>query len=248
MAATAMILSVKDLSAGYGSVPVLRKVGFEQASGEILGIVGHNGMGKTTLLRALMGLLRMSEGSVRLGGDAIEAVAAHRRSRLGISYVPQGEKGFPALTVIENLKLATTMKGPRPHRTIDEIMALFPRLDALTGRRSSALSGGERQLLAIACAVVRSPSLLLLDELTEGVQPSIVEEIAKSLFAIQRQTAMSILLVDQELAFVSSLATRVLVMQKGQIAKEVAARDLSNPDILGGFGNVRAARHPTDSA
>jgi ABC-type branched-subunit amino acid transport system ATPase component len=236
MADQAMSLSVKNVSAGYGSAPVLRNISFSQREGEILGVVGHNGMGKTTLLRALMGLLKVGSGSISFCGRTIQASPAYQRSRLGVGYVPQGGLGFPTLTVRENLKLATTMKAGDRHKTIEETVALFPRLAALMDRQSSALSGGERQLLAIARAVIRSPRLLLLDEMTEGVQPSAVEEIAGRLVAIHNQTGMTVLIVDQDLAFVASLATRVLVMQKGQVIKEIAARDLSGSDVLGGFG------------
>ena len=231
-----MILSVRDLSAGYGSVPVLRNISFAQAEGEVLGVVGHNGMGKTTLLRALMGLVQTEFGAIEFGGQRIEAAPAYRRSSLGIGYVPQGDPGFPDLTVAENLALATAMRGRGNPMTIDAILGLFPKLGELLDRRSAALSGGERQLLSIARAVIRSPRLLLLDEMTEGVQPSIVEEIAERLRDLHDQIGMSFLIVDQELAFVGYLATRVLVMQNGQIVKELAADKLSDPEILGGFG------------
>lgn len=232
-----MMLSVKNLSAGYGPVTVLRHVSFSQGEGEILGVVGHNGMGKTTLLRTLMGILKTSSGTIALGGQSIAEWPAHRRSGLGIGYVPQGDRGFPSLTVLESLKLAVATRGPEPHRSSDEILTLFPRLAGLLDRPSGALSGGERQLLAIARAVARSPRLLLLDEMTEGVQPSIVEEIAERLRALHAQAKMSILMVDQDLAFVAALARRILVMQKGMVVKEVSPRDLADADVLGGFGS-----------
>jgi branched-chain amino acid transport system ATP-binding protein/urea transport system ATP-binding protein len=230
-----MMLTLHDVSAGYGPVTVLRNVSFAQAEGEILGIVGHNGMGKTTLLRTLMGILKTGSGTIALGGRPIAAAPAHERSRLGIGYVPQGEQGFPALTVAENLQLAIAMNPPARPLSVDEIVALFPRLAHLMDRRSGALSGGERQLLAIARAVMRAPRLLLLDEMTEGVQPSIVEEIAERLAALHAQHKMSILMVDQDLAFVAALADRALVMQKGMLVKEVAAHELVRSNVLGGF-------------
>ncbi len=230
-----MILMVTNLTAGYGSVPVLRNVSFSQSDGEILGIVGHNGMGKTTLLRVLMGLIKIDRGSIAFAGESIEAAPAHRRSRAGIAYVPQGGQGFPGLTVAESLRLATVTESRKGNRAIDEVVGLFPRLGALLSRQSSALSGGERQLLAIARAVIRAPRLLLLDELSEGLQPSLVEEIAERLKALHRLHKTSILIVDQELAFVASLAMRAQIMQKGQLVREVSPRELANPDILGGF-------------
>jgi ABC-type branched-subunit amino acid transport system ATPase component len=238
MAGQAVILSVRDVSAGYGSVPVLRNISFAQREGEVLGVIGHNGMGKTTLLRVLMGLLRAASGSIEFAGAEITTSRAWRRSLLGISYVPQGDLGFPDLTVAETLALATAAKGRGDFMTVAETVGWFPRLADLLNRRSAALSGGERQLLAIARAVARSPRLLLLDEMTEGVQPSIVEEIARCLQVLRHRGGMSMLIVDQELAFVASLASRVLVMQKGQVVRELGADSLSDPDVLGVFGTA----------
>jgi branched-chain amino acid transport system ATP-binding protein len=231
-----MILAVRDVSAGYGTVPVLRNISFTQQYGEVLGVVGHNGMGKTTLLRTIVGLLRTASGAIEFDGEPIEDLPAYRRSAAGIGYVPQGNLGFPDLSVAENLELARAMKGSCAHLTIEAVVGLFPPLADLLGRRSSALSGGERQLLSIARAVIRSPRLLLLDEMTEGIQPSIVEQIAERLRNLHDQLGMSMLIVDQELAFVAALASRVLVMQKGQIAQELASERLSESEILGAFG------------
>lgn len=231
-----MILSLADVSAGYGSTPVLRDIRFSQAGGEVLGIIGHNGMGKTTLLRTLAGLLKTGTGSITFDGQRIDALPAYRRSALGIGYVAQGDRGFPGLTVAESLKLATLAKGRTVSMTIDRVIDLFPGLANLLARRSETLSGGERQLLAIARAVIRTPQFLLLDELTEGVQPSIVENLAERLRSLHSELKMTMLIVDQELAFVASLATRILVMQKGRLVRELGADALADPDVLGGFG------------
>ena len=183
-----MILAVRDVCAGYGTAPVLRNISFTQQHGEVLGIVGHNGMGKTTLLRTIVGLLQTASGAIEFDGEPIEDMPAYRRSSAGIGYVPQGNLGFPDLSVAENLELARAMKGRCSHLTIEAVVNLFPRLAELLDRRSAALSGGERQLLSIARAVIRSPRLLLLDEMTEGIQPSIVEEIAERLRNFSRPT------------------------------------------------------------
>jgi ABC-type branched-subunit amino acid transport system ATPase component len=151
-----MILEVRDVCAGYGTAPVLRNISFTQLHGEVLGVVGHNGMGKTTLLRTIVGLLQTASGAIEFDGEPIEHMPAYRRSSAGIGYVPQGNHGFPDLSVAENLELARAMKGRCSHLTIEAVVSLFPRLAELLGRRSSALSGGERQLLSIARAVIRS--------------------------------------------------------------------------------------------
>ncbi len=231
-----MMLSVRDVSAGYGTAPVLRNVSFSQNEGEILGIVGHNGMGKTTMLRVLMGLIGADRGSIAFAGEAIEAFPPHRRSQIGLGYVPQGGQGFPNLTVAESLRFSATGASSRAKKTVDEVVSLFPKLAPLMDRLCSALSGGERQMLAIARAVIRSPRLLLLDELSEGVQPSVVEELAERLSELHAREGLSILIVDQELAFVASLVDRAHVMQKGQLIREVLPRDLADPDVLGSFG------------
>lgn len=230
-----MILKVDNLKSGYGPVTVLRNVTFTQQAGEVLGIVGHNGMGKTTLLRTLMGVLRTNTGAITFRDQPVTFVSAHRRSHLGIAYVPQGDRGFPNLTVLENLKIAAVVAGANPNMPLDAVLTLFPRLEPLLYRQSVALSGGERQLLAIARAIVRSPHLLLLDEMTEGVQPSIVDEIAERLRLLQQQRNISMLIVDQDLAFVAALCTRALVMHKGTILKEVTPAQLITENVLGGF-------------
>ncbi|WFU80372.1 ATP-binding cassette domain-containing protein [Bradyrhizobium sp. CIAT3101] len=214
------MLKGERLVSGYGKTPVLRSLSFDLGAHEILGIIGVNGMGKTTLLKTVMGLLPVEVGRIVLDGVAIEALPAHRRSRLGFSYTPQGGAGFPSLTVKENLLLAGMMPGVGNAKPLGEILCLFPRLEKLLSRPSSALSGGERQLLALARAMVRSPRLLLLDELTEGIQPSVTDEIAECLLSIHRLEKTAMIIADQDLSFVASLVGRALVVQKGQIVAE----------------------------
>ncbi|QPF90813.1 ABC transporter ATP-binding protein [Bradyrhizobium commune] len=220
------MLKVERLSAGYGRTQVLRRLSFELAAEEVLGIVGLNGMGKTTLLKTLMGLLSTEGGRIELDGIAVERSPAHRRARLGIGYTPQGGQGFPDLTVRENLALAGMTPTKARIRPISEILSLFPRLEKLLDRRSSALSGGERQLLALARAVVPSPRLLLLDELTEGIQPSVTDEIAECLLSIRRTENTAMIIADQDLSFVASLAGRALVVQKGEIVAQRSPDEL----------------------
>lgn len=220
------MLKGEGLVAGYGKTQVLRGLSFDLGAHEILGIIGLNGMGKTTLLKTVMGLLPVEGGRIVLDGVAIEALPAHRRSRLGFSYTPQGGAGFPGLTVKENLLLAGMMPGAGNAKAIAEILCLFPRLEKLLARPSGALSGGERQLLALARAMVRSPRLLLLDELTEGIQPSVTDEIAECLLSIHRLEKTAMIIADQDLSFVASLVGRALLVQKGQIVAERSPTEL----------------------
>ena len=170
------MLEAVDICARYGRIPALNGVSLAVSAGEAIGILGHNGMGKTTLLKSLMGYLRFTGGTIRFDGTDISREPTHRRSRLGLAYVPQGRDIFPFLTVAENLRMAT-----RSNSTIDEILADFPALKPLLGHQGGSLSGGQQQILAIARCMIMRPKCILLDEPTEGIQPSIVEEIADML-------------------------------------------------------------------
>lgn len=226
------MLRVDRLSSGYGRTQILRSLSFDLAPQEMLGVVGLNGMGKTTLLKTLMGLLPATGGCIELDGIAVERSPAHKRARWGIGYTPQGGAGFPALTVRENLALAGMMPTKGRIKPIDEILALFPRLERLLDRTSSALSGGERQLLALARAIVPSPRILLLDELTEGIQPSVTDEIAECLSSIGRAEKAAMIIADQDLSFVASLVGRALVVQKGEIVAERTPDELLGDTAL----------------
>jgi len=226
------MLKVERLSAGYGKTRVLRGLSFDLAAQEILGIVGLNGMGKTTLLKTITGLLPAEDGKIQLDGVAIEGLPAHRRSRMGFGYTPQGGAGFPGLTVKENLLLAGMMPGAGYAKPLSEIMSLFPRLERLLNRPSAALSGGERQLLALARTMVRSPRLLLLDELTEGIQPSVTDEIAECLLLIHRRERTAMIIADQDLSFLASLVGRALLVQKGEVVAQRTPADLLTDTVF----------------
>lgn len=226
------MLRVESLRAGYGGAPVLRGLSFTLRSREILGIIGYNGMGKTTLLKTLMGLLPAQGGRIEIDGVAVEGQPAHKRSRAGLGYTPQGGIGFPGLTVKENLRLAGVLPGAGRVKPIEEVLSLFPRLRSLLDRPGGALSGGERQLLALARAMVRSPRILLLDELTEGVQPSVIDEIAECLLAVHRREKTAMVIADQDLSFVASLVGRAVVIQKGAIVAECSPDELSKDTVF----------------
>lgn len=216
-----VLLEVKDLRSGYGRIPILFGIDMAVQEGEYLGILGHNGMGKTTTLRTLMGHLPATGGSVVFAGKTITHLKPHERSRLGIGLVPQGREIFPELSVLENLRMGLA-SAPKEDRTvIDAVLQDFPRLVRLLDRRGGALSGGEQQLLALARCLCTKPRLILLDEPTEGIQPSIIEEIIETLLGLKKRWTMSLIVVEQNLEFITSLSDRILNIQKGRITEEL---------------------------
>jgi len=221
------MLEGKDLRANYGRIPILNGVSVEVGAGEAVGILGHNGMGKTTLLRTLMGYLPLKAGSIRFEGADISREPTHRRARRGLAYVPQGREIFPFLTVAENLRLAA-----RDPATVSEMLEDFPALKPLLGRQGGSLSGGQQQILAIARCMCTRPKCILLDEPTEGIQPSIVEEIGAMLVRLRETRGLALVVVEQQLEFLASLVSRVLVMQKGLVIKELPAADLHDRSAI----------------
>ena len=224
------VLEVENLHAGYGRIGILGGVTFSVARGELVGVLGHNGMGKTTLLRAIVGELPASAGRIRYMGKDVTGARTAARARAGMGYVPQGEGVFPRLTVRENLRmgeLASTERGPAA-----ELLEHFPILQPLLDRAAGTLSGGERQVLALARCLAGRPGLVLLDEPSDGVQPSIVEDIAERLRTLRVAWNLTILLVEQDLELVASLAQRVLIMQKGRITAELQLSALDDPAFV----------------
>ena len=239
-----LVLDVAELRAGYGHVPVLHGVSLQVHEGEATGIVGHNGMGKTTLLKTLIGLLPASAGRITLDGVDMTHTPAHLRSRMGIAYVPQGRGILPALSAHDNLRLAWRAgNGESETQAVQRVVDAFPRLARLLDRRGGALSGGEQQILALARALVPGPWLLLLDEPSEGIQPSIVQEIGVTLAALRASEGLSMLIVEQNLDLVLDVAERVLVMERGRIVREMPAEGLRGGAIadLLGMGPVRTS-------
>ena len=241
-----IVLDVHDLRAGYGSVPVLHGVSFSLHEGEALGVVGHNGMGKSTLLKVLMGLLPLTSGHITLDGVDATHQLAHIRSRAGIAYVPQGRGILPGLSALDNLRLAWTKDSDESEQeAVDRVVALFPRLAPLLDRRGGTLSGGEQQILALARALVPHPWILLLDEPSEGVQPSIVQEIGQTLAKLREHAGLTMIIVEQNLDLVLDVATRIAVLEKGKIEREIAAHEIGASGALAaalGMGNVRMTR------
>ena len=234
------MLEANGLCAGYGAIPVLYGVTLSVRSGEAIGILGHNGMGKTTLLRTLIGALPATAGTIRFNRDDVTALAPHARAKRGMAYVPQGREIFPALSAYDNLRLGLVKTGRKPEAAIDALLEDFPRLRPLLDRAGGALSGGEQQLLALARALAGEPSMLLLDEPTEGIQPSIIEEIAETLVSLREKRGLTIVLVEQNLDFIAAVSQRVLVIRRGRIGDEIPREHLADLDKVSEYTGVHA--------
>ena len=236
------LLDVEGLSAAYGRIPVLHDISLAVGEAEIVGVLGHNGVGKSTLLKTLIGLVPATHGTIRWDHSDITGVPAHARAQSGIGYVPQGRGIFPNLSVRENLRFAYQDVGEGSEdETCDRILEEFPRLGGLLGREGRALSGGEQQMLALARCLMGSPSLVLLDEPTEGIQPSIVDKIAETLAQLRSGRALAILLVEQNIEFISGLASRVLVLERGHIRAELGPGEIRDAGLIEGFLGFRRA-------
>jgi branched-chain amino acid transport system ATP-binding protein len=234
-----VVLSVTDLHARYGRIPILNGIGLEVAAGEFVGVLGHNGMGKTTLLRTLMGFVPAQRGRIVFDGADVTREPPYARARRGLGYVPQGREIFPGLSVRDNLRMGFVGRGVEER--VDAILQTFPRLIPLLDRRGGALSGGEQQLLAIARCLAGNPTLILFDEPTEGIQPSIIEELVGVLQRLHQTQGLTIVLVEQNLEFIAELATRVLLIQKGAILRELQPGQLRQADVLSEFVGVDRA-------
>ena len=224
-----MQFHVDGLDQHYGSAQVLRHVGFEIAPGQCLAVLGRNGAGKTTLLKCLMGVLPVTRGRVLIDDTDISGWASHRRSAAGLAYVPQGREIFSELSVGENIEAAARAHGTLRTAALDETLALFPVLKQMWRRPGGALSGGQQQQLAIARALVTRPRLLILDEPTEGIQPSIVADIEAVLASFKGR--ISLLVVEQYLDFAIRLADSFVVLSRGAVV-ESGAMQATSHDLL----------------
>ncbi|GAA0574909.1 ABC transporter ATP-binding protein [Caenispirillum bisanense] len=223
-----MLIEALGLCAGYGDARVLHGIDLAVAEGEIVALLGRNGMGKTTTIKALMGMLPATAGEVRMGGRDVTPLPAHARARLGLGLVPEGRRVFPNLTVAENLR-ATAVPGGR--WSLADVYALFPRLAERMGNFGNQLSGGEQQMLAIGRALLTNPRVLILDEATEGLAPVIRREIWATLARLKAE-GQAILLADSRLQAVLALADRAVVLTKGEVAWAGTTAALqANPDL-----------------
>ena len=229
------MLKIRDLHAGYGRIPILTGVNLDVAKGEVVGILGHNGMGKTTLMRTVMGFIDATSGAIEMEGVDLTRAPTHQRVRAGFGYVPQGREIFPRMSVRDNLMFAASASGEKDSDKVDEVLQQFQRLVPLLDREGGALSGGEQQILAIARCLCTSPRLMLLDEPTEGIQPSIIDQIIDLLRDLKQALSLTLVVVEQNLDFVASLSDRVSVIQKGAIVSELDPSQLGETGVLDEF-------------
>lgn len=220
------MLEVSQIHSGYGAVQVLYDLSLEARAGEILCIMGRNGAGKTTAMKTIMGLLPLSSGEVRLDGDLLNALPAHEVARRRVGYVPQGRRLFAELSVAENIEIGLMVRNSGSD-VREWVLDIFPRLRERLSQRAETLSGGEQQMLATARALCLQPRVLLLDEPTEGLQPSMIEQI-RSVVVRMRDEGVAVVLVEQRIDAVLSIADRVMFIENGRNTETLAAQELRN--------------------
>jgi urea transport system ATP-binding protein len=225
------MLEVEGIDLYYGASQALRRVGLTAKKGEVTCILGRNGVGKTSLLRAIFGLQPIRSGQIRWNGKAITGLAAYDRARAGLALVPQGREIFPRLSVLENLQTGFAILPRSQRRVPDEIYELFPVLKDMLGRSGGDLSGGQQQQLAIGRALVMRPSLLILDEPTEGIQPSIIKDIGRVITRLAARGDMAILLVEQYFDFARDLASAYVVIERGEVVLSGRGSDMDETAV-----------------
>jgi urea transport system ATP-binding protein len=227
------MLRIEGLNQYYGGSHTLRDVSLAAETGAVTAVLGRNGMGKTTLLKCLMGLLPVKAGRIEFDGRDITRLKPHERARLGIALVPQGREIFPRLTVEENLLIAMAATGQQERGVPGWVYETFPILRQFVRRRGGDLSGGQQQQLAIARALVTKPRLLILDEPTEGIQPNVIQDIERVIAGLAAQRTMAILLVEQYYDFARTLADRYVVLQRGEVLRSGAGADMDADGVRG---------------
>jgi urea ABC transporter ATP-binding protein UrtE len=220
-------LRLEEIHSGYGGTEVLAGVSLHVEPGEMVAVLGRNGVGKSTLLRTIVGHQRTTSGTLKLGGRDIARLPVHARARLGIGYVPDSRDVFPGLSVVDNLRVAAYVAGREGElRTPEEMLVEFPVLAEKRHARGGSLSGGQQQILAVARALITAPKILLLDEPSEGVQPSIVQEIAEMIRSANERWGVTVLLVEQNLDFAVKVAPSAHLMNRGRIVRALPTSDL----------------------
>ena len=222
------MLEINGLCSGYGDIRILRGVDLSIERGEFVGLWGHNGMGKSTLMRTILVYLPASAGKIKFNQIDITHQATFQRSRADVGLVPQGRRIFPHLTVIDNLRMGAVMATGNRDAIVENAMTDFPRLKPYANRAGGLLSGGEQQLLALARCICSQPQIMLLDEPTEGIQPSIISEMVDTLLRIREKNGLTLLLVEQNQEFIGALSDRVITMSKGRLTAIQNTRDFLN--------------------
>lgn len=225
------MLKIDQMSAYYGESSVIRGLNLEVPDGKIVCLIGRNGVGKSTTLKSIMGLVNTPDGSIKLADTEMIKMPTYDRVKLGIGYVPQGRDIFPQMTVQENLELGLHTAGGKEKKIPDYIYDLFPILPKFAKRRGGDLSGGQQQQLAIARALVTKPKILILDEPTEGIQPSIIQDIGKAIRRVNQELGITVLIVEQYLEFVLGISDYLYIMEKGNIVMEGVTSDLPAEEI-----------------
>jgi urea ABC transporter ATP-binding protein UrtE len=228
------LIAANGLRAGYATGDVLQDVSIEVAPGEIVGVLGRNGVGKTTLMRALIGLLSVRSGYIIFRGEDITRRPANRRAALGIGYVPQGREVFAHMSVLDNLRMGQFINRTREFRP-DDVYSYFPFLQDRSRQRAGTLSGGQQEMLAIARALVAGPDLLLLDEPSDGVQPSIVRDIGNFIVRLVEERPLGVLIVEQNIELIQRAAQRAYVMDKGRVVAALGKKELLNTELLASY-------------
>jgi len=214
---TEPLLSVKDLKASYDESIILRGIDMTVKPNSVVALLGRNGVGKTSLLRSIMGQMPKTEGSITFEGQSIESLRSDQRARMGLGYVPQGRDIFPNLTVQENLEVSMSISGQAGRDRLDEVYELFPVVKDMLARKGGVLSGGQQQQLAIGRAILTNPKLLILDEPTEGIQPSIIDQIEDAIHMLKKRGSLSIILVEQYLDFAKAASDEFYILDRGSV-------------------------------